>query len=168
MGYTTNFEGEFKLDKPLTVAQIDYLRAFRATRRMKRDASKVGLLSDPKRHAVDLPIGEFGEYFVGNEANYGQDRDESVLDGNSPPPSQPGLWCQWEPNGDGTGICWDGGEKFYYYVEWLEYIVERFLKPWGLTLSGEVEWRGEDPSDLGLISVKGNVITVKIGKVVYE
>lgn len=168
MGYTTDFEGVFKLDKPLNTAQIEYLKAFSETRRMKRDAAKVGLLSDPKREAVGLPVGEYGEYFVGGNGFRGQNTDNSVIDHNDSPLSQPGLWCQWIPNEDGTCIEWDGGEKFYSYIEWLEYIIENFLKPWGLTLSGKVNWRGEDDTDIGLIVVKNNEITTKNGRIVYE
>jgi hypothetical protein len=37
MGYTTDFSGEFKLDKPLTDEQAIYVNKFADTRRMKRD-----------------------------------------------------------------------------------------------------------------------------------
>lgn len=80
----------------------------------------------------------------------------------------PGFWCQWVPNSEGTAIEWDGGEKFYNYVEWIEYLIQHFFEPWGVKLNGEVEWSGEESDDLGLISVKDNVVTVKQGKVVYE
>jgi hypothetical protein len=41
MGYHTEFDGEFNLDKPLTVAHANYLEKFAHTRRMKRDISKL-------------------------------------------------------------------------------------------------------------------------------
>jgi hypothetical protein len=47
-----------------------------------------------------------------------QGHDLSIIDHNYPPENQPGLWCQWIPNEDGTAICWDGGEKFYNSIEW--------------------------------------------------
>lgn len=67
-------------------------------------------------------------------------------------------YCQWKPTDDGLFIMWDLGEKFYGWLEWLQYIVEHHLKPWGYRLSGEVRWRGEDPSDSGIIYVKDNQI----------
>jgi hypothetical protein len=70
-----------------------------------------------------------------------------------------GTWsayCQWVPRADGTAIEWDGGEKFYDYVPWLERIIERFLKPWGRVLSGSVAWQGESGEDQGVIHVKEN------------
>lgn len=72
----------------------------------------------------------------------------------------PRLWCQWIPNDNGDEIIWDGEENFYNYVEWLGYIVDQFLKPWGYILNGEVDWRGEKFYDLGTIVVKDNIITV--------
>lgn len=158
MGYTTNFSGKFNLDKCLTIAQYNYLMAFSGTRRMARNEFAVDQMRDHKRQAVGLPVGVQGEFFVGNEANFGQDRDASVLDHNHPPSTQPGLWCQWEPTEDGMHIVWNGAEKFYNYVEWLEYIIANFLIPWGLTLNGSVKYQGEEIGDTGTIVVKDNVV----------
>ena len=167
MGYTTEFTGAFELDAPLSAAQIAYLNAFNQTRRMKRDAAVTAQLPDPVREAAGLPVGEEGGHFVGSTNNYGQDHTADILDNNNPPSGQPGLWCQWVPSDDGQEIGWDGGEKFYDYTEWLEYIIEHFLNPWGRTLSGEVTWAGEEHTDLGKITVKDNVVTVSKAKITY-
>lgn len=66
------------------------------------------------------------------------------------------------------GIAWNGHEKFYDYVEWLEYLVENFLKPWGYKLNGTVTWQGEDSGDFGKIIVKENVVSTKRGRKVYR
>lgn len=170
MGYTTNFEGCFNLDKPLTPAHKAYLEAFASSRHMRRDASKLVGVPDPIREAAGLPIGTDGAYFVsgGDGDFFSNKKDLSILDHNSEPWSQPGLWCQWVPNGDGTAIKWDGGEKFYAYTEWLTYIVDNFLKPWGYKLNGTVKWKGESSDDIGKIVVKDNAITTKEGHVVYR
>ncbi len=86
----------------------------------------------------------------------------------SPYPDVPGFWCQWVPTEDGMGLEWDGNEKFYNYVEWLEYLIEKFFIPWGIKLNGEVEWEGEESGDLGIIIVKDNEVTTKEGKVTYQ
>jgi hypothetical protein len=65
MGYSTDFEGRFELDKPLTAAHATYLKKFNATRRIKRNASLTQNRPDPLRLAVGLPVGEEGGYFVG-------------------------------------------------------------------------------------------------------
>jgi hypothetical protein len=161
MGYHTDFNGAFSVSPSLKEEHRKYLDKFAETRRMKREPEVAAKLPDPYREAVGLPVGEEAEYFVGGDGFAGQDRDDSIVDYNSSPSSQPGLWCQWIPSADGNFIEWDCGEKFYYYVEWLEYIVENFLKPWGYTLNGEVEWRGEEWEDAGTIMVKDNVIKVE-------
>jgi hypothetical protein len=193
MGYTTNFSGEFKIDKPLKPEHTQYLRAFGETRRMerltqedmdagrlekiKRNAYRAGAgdgwspcnsMPDPARVATGLPIGPSGAYFVGGAGFGGQSKDDSIINYNEPPEGQPGLWCQWVPNEEGTAIEWDGGEKFYNYVEWLQYLIHHFLAKWGYVLNGEVEWVGEDRSDTGKIVVENNEVTTKRGRVVYD
>jgi hypothetical protein len=133
-----------------------YLVQFTETRRMKRDPAKAARIPDPVREAVGLPLGEEAAYFVGGKGVFGQDPDESILDDNEPPAGQPGLWCQWQSSEDRTAIIWGGGEKFYAYVEWLEYLIEHFLTPWGYILNGEMKWQGEDEADRGTITVKNN------------
>jgi hypothetical protein len=99
MGYTTDFSGSFELDKPLTPSLKEFLTKLNDTRRMSRNV---------EGHGVE------GEFFVEGTGFKGQDSGGNVIDGNTPPKTQPGLWCQWRPDGDGTLIEWDGGEKFYY------------------------------------------------------
>jgi len=154
MGYTTNFTGQFNLDKPLSDKDYEFLRKLNETRRMIRNL--------PPKYGVD------GEFFVDGSGLAGQDRDKTIIDYNCPPSTQPGLWCGWMPTDDKTGIEWDGREKFYNYIKWIEYIVEKILIPRGYVLNGEVSWIGEDPSDLGLIVVKNNEVITKQGKVIYE
>lgn len=153
MGYTTDFNGEFKLNKPLDKKTLDFLNKFNRTRRMRRN--------------VDAKYGVEGEFYVDGTGFAGQDRDATVIDGNAPPSTQPGLWCQWVPNEDGTAIQWDGGEKFYDYVAWLDYLITKILKPAGYKLTGEVTWQGEDSNDIGKIVVKNNKVRVLTGRVVY-
>jgi len=177
MGYNTDFVGKFTLDKPLTTEQARFLMLFNETRRMKRNPKLVG--KDPVREAAMIPIGIDGGNFVGGTGFGGQDHDKSVIDDNGHPDNQPSLWCQWTPGnkyGKRYGydhlflsddsdeekvhtIVWDAGEKFYYYVEWIKYIIENFLKPWGRILNGSVEYRGESFGDHGYINVKDNVVS---------
>lgn len=152
MGYTTEFEGQFYLDKKLTDEDAEFLRKFSSTRRMKRNIEG---------------YGAEGEFYVDGEGFHGQDREDTVIDYNHPPSTQPGLWCQWIPTDDDMGIEWDGGEKFYEYEEWIIYIIDNILAPRGYTLNGEVRWAGEDNSDLGMIVVTNNVVTTKTGYVTY-
>lgn len=70
----------------------------------------------------------------------------------------PGYYCQWVVDDLGR-LEWDGGEKFYEYVEWLRYLVVTFFEPWGYTLEGKIRWRGEEFNDNGTIFVADNVVT---------
>ncbi len=75
---------------------------------------------------------------------------------------EPGNYCQWIPTSDGSGLVWDQNEKFYDYIEWLEFLIERFVKPWGYVLNGAVDWQGEVSEDQGVLHVKDNrVLAVK-------
>ena len=161
MGYTTDFEGQFDLDRELAPEHAAYLRQFSDTRRMKRDEQIVSRMRDPIRVAAKLPPGTEGQYFVGGDGWDGVlPWDGSILDYNREPSTQPGLWCQWVPTEDNDGIEWNGTEKFYDYVPWLRYLIDHFLKPWGYRLDGLVRWSGEEVSDIGLIEVKDNVVHV--------
>ena len=163
MGYTTDFSGKFKITPKLSAEHVAYLKQFSNTRRMARDADTAATLPDPIREAVGLPVGDQGEYFVGGGDFMGQGHDESITNYNGSPANQPGLWCNWEPSEDGKHMQWDGSEKFYYYVQWLEYIKDNFLTPWGYKMTGEVKWRGEDTSDRGVIVATPSSITTLEG-----
>lgn len=168
MGYTTDFNGEFGLNKPLSAEHKTFLEKFSGTRRMNRKEAVAAKLQDSVRIAAGLPVGKDGAYFVGGKEDFGQGHDESIANYNTPPSGQPSLWCQWVPNDDGTAIVWDGGEKFYEYVDWIEYLINNFLQPWGYVLNGEVEWFGEDRDDRGLIVVDNNAVSTKTAVVSYE
>lgn len=158
MGYTTDFTGRFSLDKPLTLIHHKYLSAFADIRHMARDPEKI-TKADPIRTAAKLPIGKQGAYFVGNASeDRGQAKSADIVDFNTPPEGVPGLWCDWAPDDLGLAIEWNGQEKFYDYQEWLQYIIDNFLGPWGYKLNGNVKWQGEDPADKGTISVVNNKI----------
>lgn len=166
MGYTTEFEGTLKFSKPLTNAQVLYIQKFCETRRVKFDSVIVGRIQDDERIAVCLPIGVDGEFFVGETEYIGHGQYLGVLSYNESPSTQPGLWCQWTVSDDGTELMWDGGEKFYYYVEWLQYLISNFYTPWGVRLNGKIIWQGESEEDIGTIIVIDSVIDVRSGVVV--
>lgn len=159
MGYTTQFRGCFKFDRPLTAAHRLYLSKFAETRRMKRNPDLTRGRPDSVRDAVKLPVGVDGGYFVGAEGSCGQEWGAAdIIQCNSPPAGQPGLWCQWVPSACGGYLGWNGGEKFYHYTEWLEYLIEHFIKPWGYSLTGVVRFQGEEIGDAGVITVEENAV----------
>jgi hypothetical protein len=168
---------------------------FADTRRMTRDEFKVAAMKAEGRgntrcfkllEELGLPIGAKGEFYCGtglagqDGGHFNSSTDNSVVEYNQAPGvgkwgdtkpkatciGQPGLWCQWNPSDDGTEIVWDGSEKFYNYVEWLEYLIANFLKPWGYKVNGMVEWKGEDSQDIGVIEVVDNVVETHEGKTI--
>lgn len=187
MGYTTDFEGSLRLSRPATTEERDYINLISGTRRMKRDVKILfalykGKHGNPFAKTEKELYGREGEYFAKDDGCSGQNHDASIIDNNTPPGQldydslpfeqrwtaneklmkegkcQPGLWCQWIISEDGTQLEWDGGEKFYNYIEWLEYYISHFFKKWGIKLNGEIEWQGEDHSDKGIIVVRNNKV----------
>ena len=174
MGYTTDFSGEFRTSRPLTDEEVNYINNFANRRRMKRDVNKLMELFNGEHGRLGVPVtatpqeiyGVDGEFFVGGGGFAGQDSDESILEYNEPPATQPGLWCQWNVYDNDT-IAWDGSEKFYYYVEWIRYYIDNFFKPWGVSITGDVDWVGEDTSDRGRICIKDNIVKIQVAQITW-
>ena len=78
------------------------------------------------------------------------------------PTGKPSIWLQWivEEYADTHYLIWDGGEKFYSYIDWLEYLIKYFFKPNNLSITGRVRWRGEEFDDMGTINIEENEIEV--------
>lgn len=155
---------------------------------------ETNMYEEQNQASAEKIYGKDGEFFVKDDGQMGQTRDSSIIDYNTPPGQyeynddktlsfqerwetsqklikegkcQPGLWCNWIIN-DENELEWNGAEKFYYYVEWLQYLITNFFQPWGVLLNGEIEWEGEEKSDLGKIIVINNIITVKKGEITYK
>lgn len=161
MGYTTFFDGSFTLTPSLTPDQARYINCFSSTRRMKRDPEL--LPSEGLHSKVGLSLGHEGGYYVEGEGYFGT----SVLDSNEPPEGQPGLWCQWVTNDVGPEwniLEWDGSEKFYAYEVWLQYLIDHFFTPWGVTVSGMITYAGSDHDDRGTLVVSGS----KVSKIPFQ
>jgi hypothetical protein len=157
MGYHTDFSGNVDITPPLSAEMVEYINKFSNTRRMARDVTKLQELFKGEGGFFG-DYGKDGEYFVGGGGYHGQGKDDSIIGYNGSPKTQPGLWCQWEVSEDGTTLEWDGGEKFYAYIEWLEYLIKNFFEPKGHTLNGQIEWYGEERGDVGTIYVRDNKV----------
>jgi hypothetical protein len=156
VGYTTDFDGRFNLNKKLDEKTYIFLKKLAETRRMARN--------------VDPKYGVEGEFYIdGSEGSgHGQGDDANIVDYNRPPSTQPSLWLQWIPTDDRIGFEWDGGEKFHGYVAWLKYIIDKILLPKGYILNGRVHFQGEATNDFGYIVVINNVVTIDRGRQVYD
>lgn len=148
MGYTTDFTGKISIEPPLSVKEMQFINKFAETRRM--DCTQ-------------------GPYYVDRGGMCGQATDSNVINSNGPPAGQPGLWCQWISN-DGDSLEWNGTEKFYDSVEWMEYIITHFLgsspvaRPelyflQGHVLNGSIAAQGESYDDRWTLTVVDNKVT---------
>jgi len=151
MGYSTDFEGRIEIVPALSAEEVSFLEKFADTRRMDR---------------------ENGPYHVDGSGFMGQNADSDVRNHNGPPFGQPGLWCNVVPTDDGTALEWSGNEKSYDMAEWMAYIVKHFVGtnpaakselPFlqGHTLNGTMSAQGEDPSDMWLLHVENNVVSIE-------
>lgn len=105
MGYTTDFIGHIDIEPGLNEAERTFLSAFNLTRHCDRAE---------------------GPYYVGG--NPYADTDGDIELSNRLGAGQPGLWCRWEPCWDGCCIALDGEEKIYQPVQWLDYLINHFLR----------------------------------------
>lgn len=161
MGYTTYFNGALDFNREVTPQMKEYINRFSSTRRMPRDVEKIKeIYPNWKELCFFGDLGEKGAYFAPIDKEYGQVKDDSILDYNAWQVSvHPGLWCQWIIN-DENQLVWDEGEKFYNYTEWLEYMIENFFEPLGYVLNGQIDWQGEESDDRGAIVVVNNQISI--------
>jgi len=184
MGYTTDFDGHFTFSRTLTEEEKKYINTFSETRRMKRDTNKLQKQYQGK-YGFNGQYGNDGEYFIGGQGYKSgvNGESESIIDHNTPPGQvpykdklqykdywaenetrikqglcQPGLWCQWVISDDGTKLEWNGSEKFYYYTEWLKYLIKHFFSVWNIHLNGEILYQGEEKKDKGNILIINNTV----------
>lgn len=80
----------------------------------------------------------------------------------------PSTYCQWVADKQGYYLQWDGGEKFYEYTEWLEWLIENKFNKWNIVLNGRAKWNGEEHDDIGILVVKDNVVTANKAIVTYD
>lgn len=155
MGYSTDFYGRIEITPALNKSEVEYLQLFAETRHM---------------------IREQGEYYV--DGTYGQDEtgvNTKLGHHNRPPASQPSLWCNFTADADGTALEWTGSEKTQCGDEWIEYLINHFLKPDALAsksgldyfkdftfdhvCNGQMLAQGEDIQDRWKIIVTDNEVT---------
>lgn len=156
MGYTTNFRGSLSVSN-LTEEQRAYINNFAETRRMHRDCNRLMEKYNGK-HGHPTPESNTPEGIYGKDGEFFAGIDDSCYIDYNHSKNQPGLWCQWVIN-ENNELEWDGGEKFYNYVDWLQFLIDNFFSKWGCVLNGKIKYRGEDYSDRGYIEVIDNNVT---------
>ena len=78
------------------------------------------------RIEIDPPLNRHEIDFLVAFAGPASGPHRSPADG-LPRRGRPLSWCQWVPTADGTALGWNGGDCFYFYTEWLAYLIDTFL-----------------------------------------
>lgn len=73
---------------------------------------------------------------------------------------KPNAYLQWVVSQDRDALVYDGEEKFYEYIPWIEYLCKNYFEPWGVKVNGRVKWQGEDAGDIGVIVATDSQIDV--------
>ena len=158
IGYTTDFTGQFRLDRRLAPEHAAYLRAFNEARHMRLNAKRAETVADHWRVAAGLPVGREGMYCTFMTAGASAARG-LVLEDASPLGPNTSRYCGWVPTDDDRGIAWDGAASGGF-AAWLAFVVEHFLDRWGYAVRGAVAWEGETAGDTGVLVVLNNRIVV--------
>jgi hypothetical protein len=159
MGYTTDFYGNFTIDRPLDDETYELIKGICSTRRMKRKVDVLISLGLGK----EKELGVEGEFYYPKGGRMDDGPSETVENYNSPPSTQPGLWCDWEISENRSEIKWSGMEKFYNANEWMVYLIEKILAPKGYVVNGIVNAQGEDPVDQWHIRIINNLVMSQEG-----
>ena len=158
MGYNTDFTGCIKINKPVDENTKNILFGLNNTRRMKRNVNKLAEILNISLEECVNKYGEEGEFYFIDDNEMGQSHTKDITNFNEPPTSHPGLWCNWRLNEKNNTIEWDEMDKFYDFIEWMEYLVN-ILSNRGYILNGKISWEGEDRDDTGTITVENNKVS---------
>lgn len=153
-------KGRFVFNRKITKKLADYLEWFSKMRHVKRDNQMIKKFYPnwQKNRCFFGCLGDEGEFFL---AFYNDTREDvTVIDVNTPPSSQPNLFCGWTVSDNRKFLEWDDSIEFCDAVEWLKYIIENFIKtdPHEYKLNGEVTWENIDTFEKGVIIVKNNTV----------
>lgn len=75
--------------------------------------------------------------------------------------------CFWTYYNEDNTIGWNGYEKFYRYLFWLDFIISHYLEPNDYVLNGKIAFAGEEGYDIGIIKIQNNKI-MTTRNIVYE
>ena len=70
-----------------------------------------------------------------------------------------GIWCDWIASTSTTIEAVDG--KNYNDTDWLRYLITNYFDKWGVTLNGDIQFRGEEFGDDGVIECIDSIVQRK-------
>jgi hypothetical protein len=148
MGYSTTFTGHLDLSTPLNDHQQKFLDYFVNCRQCiyKQLHDNHPIFEMIKN--CNLPMKK--EYLVSDN-----DHDVKLFNDHT---GKPSLNCDWIV--EDNQLKWNENEKFYNYLEWLQYLIDNFFNVWNIKLNGIMDYKGEDLGDCGTIVVNDSIITI--------
>lgn len=170
------YEGGFKFDKEITDEQHIFLNVFLGSPHIKLTKEQINIVKEKCKDIVDLM--HFAEItddeliplkidsLMSNNIHHYFGNDDVV----AKPPSK--FFSYHVLNHGGSFLSpWGGGDKWRdgNLVEELKYIIEKFVKPWGYSISGDVYIVKEKKfDDIQKIEVIDNEVKVFKDKIVFE
>lgn len=115
MGYSTDLIGHIDINPPLNDHEQAYLAGFAGSRR--------GLPGQPPYTVPGNPAAEEFDATTASTATSTRAAARYVKQADA----VPGPWCGWVPAWSGGCLTYDGKEKFYAPVEWMQYLIDHFL-----------------------------------------
>lgn len=152
MGYNTDFDGEIKINPALPKDIANYIRDFSRVKHIKRDPEVVPSLNDGKglSYCFNGNPGPDGCYYIGKDESLGTGEEE--LDGLS-------LWCDFTVSQDGSEIMWNQSSRTIKALEWISFLINHFIAPFGHVCNGTIECCGDNFDDKWEICVENNEVT---------
>src|SRR3954447_5570617 len=119
MAYSTHYLGHIKVTPPLNDVEHQYLTAFAETPHVREDPGPYAVADNPR---APRPVGPDG-YRVLNQ------RDDT-----------PDVMCSWVPSCHGGCLVINGDHgEHRHAAEWLQWLVDHFLRPGAKAAASGVE-----------------------------
>ena len=84
--------------------------------------------------------------------------DSDTIDND---PKVKDSWCCWDIYSDRKTISRNSSISTHNHIKWLQFLIDKFFKPWELIVSGEVKYRGKDWDTICRITVTDNCISIR-------
>lgn len=137
MDYVVRFDGNWSFDKLLTCKQIEEIAKFINGERKNRKIQQYTKIEFEDEISYMPELMNPDQIF---EIGYSQLNDGPI------------DLCQWEISNN--KLSWNGNINFFYHMNWLCYLIDKYFNPWDVKLNGEV--RFDEPEQQGNIKIIDN------------
>lgn len=87
-----------------------------------------------------------------------EDRLQMLSEKDCLPAEMPNPYCHWIIDSNDR-LVWDGHEEFSDCMEWLQYLIDHFFQPDGLSINGEVICYDNENMNGSFIIADHNILT---------